>query len=72
MKTNFLFLLFLTIILGFISCSKENESPIQNLHLTENRSLRSSGRTDLIKDISAIREKGKFNNPYYVGNKTSL
>ncbi len=52
----------------FLSCSKEIEE-VSNLDQTHSqlRSGRTAGRSQSVVDISQTREKGKYNNPYYIG-----
>lgn len=52
----------------FLSCSKETEE-VSNLDqaTTQLRSGRTAGRSQSVIDISQSREKGRFNNPYYIG-----
>jgi hypothetical protein len=67
MRTKFVLLttIFFTV---FLSCSKESEE-VSNLDQTPTqlRSGRTAGRSQSVVDISQTREKGRYNNPYYIG-----
>ncbi len=66
MKTRY-FYLFIILTSGFWSCSKDLDETLNQKEQIGFRSGRVAGRSQLLLDISAIRSKGKFNNPYYIG-----
>lgn len=67
MKTKFVLVTAIFFMI-FLSCSKDTEV-ISNLDqaTTQLRSGRTAGRSQSVIDISQTRERGRYNNPYYIG-----